>query len=36
MYKYRLLVKLMVFVFISGYIFSVIGFYYSDGKNNDV
>ncbi|XP_076085751.1 uncharacterized protein LOC143056545 [Mytilus galloprovincialis] len=35
MHKHRPLVKPMVFVTTSGYIISVIGPYYSDGKNND-
>lgn len=35
LHKHRPLVKLMVFVSTSGYIFSVIGLYYSDRKNND-
>lgn len=35
LHKHRPLVKPMVFVSTSGYILSVIGPYYSDGKNND-
>ncbi|CAG2250822.1 PRKDC [Mytilus edulis] len=35
MHKHRPLVKPMVFVTTSGYIISVIGPYFSDGKNND-